>query len=210
MAIVGIVALFFCLVAGAYCATAYYRIRTYDAPSDGVADCAILLGAATRNTKPTPDFTNRLEHTLERFQGGHIQTIICTGDHTPGEPYTCARIAADYLRERGVPDEAIIEEPCSRITYENLVFARELAAAQGIDGFIIISDPMHLPRAMLMVKQLGLNARPRGPEHLRESPRTLVDGEARASLSFAVSPYCALRQSSFDGDSVRTATTSKR
>ena len=162
MAIVGLVALFFCLVFGAYCGFVYYLIQTYEAPGDGVADCASLLGAATRKTKPTLDFKNRLEHTLERYRGGHIRRIICTGDHTPGEPLTCAKVAANYLREHGVPDDAIIEEPCSRITWENLVFARKSAADESIDDFIIISDPMHLPRAMAMAmaKSLSMNARP--------------------------------------------------
>jgi uncharacterized SAM-binding protein YcdF (DUF218 family) len=160
LAIVGLVALLFCLAVAAYAGFVFLRIQTYSAPKDGVADCAILLGAATRKTKPTPDFTNRLEHTLERFQGGHIKWIITTGDHTPGEPLTCARVAAEWLRERGVPDAAIIQEPCSRVTYENLVYAKQLADERGIDDFIIISDPMHLPRAMAMARSLNMNARP--------------------------------------------------
>ena len=154
---------------GAYCLYIFVHVQRYQAPSDGVAECAILLGAATRKTKPTPDFTNRLQHALERYQGGHVQHVITTGDHSPGEPLTCARVAADWLRERGVPAEAIIEEPCSRITYENLVYAKRIAAEHGLSDFIIISDPMHLPRAMMMAHALGINARPSAGPSIYES-----------------------------------------
>ena len=51
----------------------------------------------------------------------------------------------------------LIEEK-STITEENLEFAKEIMDANGFKTAIIVSDPLHMKRAMLMAKDYGITA----------------------------------------------------
>ena len=51
-------------------------------------------------------------------------------------------------------------EPFSRITFENLKYAKQIAESQGLRSFLIVSDPLHMRRAMRMAADLRMNARP--------------------------------------------------
>jgi uncharacterized SAM-binding protein YcdF (DUF218 family) len=53
----------------------------------------------------------------------------------------------------------MIEEK-SHTTYENIVYAKQLADAQGVRKVLIVSDPLHMKRAMTMARDLGLSANP--------------------------------------------------
>lgn len=123
-------------------------------------DCAIVLGAATRNGKPTPDFQRRLQHTLSLFRQGLVEVIITTGDHTPDEPYSCAETAARWLVHYGVPPEAIYLEPDSRFTFENIAFSKRIMRQLGLQSCALISEPLHLTRAKQMADYYGLLAAP--------------------------------------------------
>lgn len=60
----------------------------------------------------------------------------------------------------GVPNAAILTETKSRTTHQNLVEAKALMDAAGLDSANIVSDPLHLKRASAMARDLGLIAVP--------------------------------------------------
>ncbi|HEY5445338.1 MAG TPA: YdcF family protein, partial [Pyrinomonadaceae bacterium] len=45
-------------------------------------------------------------------------------------------------------------------TYENVVNAKQLADANNLKKLLIVSDPMHMKRAMTMAADVGLDAHP--------------------------------------------------
>jgi uncharacterized SAM-binding protein YcdF (DUF218 family) len=59
-----------------------------------------------------------------------------------------------------VPASAILIEEKSHNTYENILYAKQLAESHGIKKVLIVSDPLHMKRAMAMAGDLGLAAEP--------------------------------------------------
>jgi uncharacterized SAM-binding protein YcdF (DUF218 family) len=55
--------------------------------------------------------------------------------------------------------DILIEEK-SHTTYENILYAKQLADAHGIKKVLIVSDPLHMKRAVVMATDAGLTANP--------------------------------------------------
>jgi uncharacterized SAM-binding protein YcdF (DUF218 family) len=67
-------------------------------------------------------------------------------------------IASEYARQHGVAVNDIFCETISTDTYENLLGAKAIIQQQHIDRVLIVSDPLHMRRAMTMAQDLGLHA----------------------------------------------------
>ncbi len=120
------------------------------------ADIAIVLGARSAGPEPLPVFRERIEYAIRLYSEGKVRKILFTG--APGDPPQ-ALVARDYAMARGVPEDAMLLETRSRITIENLRYAKELLPNPA-DAVLIVSDPLHLRRAMRMAQDVGLNAIP--------------------------------------------------
>ena len=57
-----------------------------------------------------------------------------------------------------MPAEDIFIEEESRITQENMYYARLLMDEHGLKDALIVSDPLHMKRAMLMASDYGIPA----------------------------------------------------
>jgi uncharacterized SAM-binding protein YcdF (DUF218 family) len=66
-----------------------------------------------------------------------------------------AEVFADIARAKGVPDEAILQEPESTNTGENIVFSRRILTARGIDParIILVQKPYMERRAFATFRQ---------------------------------------------------------
>jgi uncharacterized SAM-binding protein YcdF (DUF218 family) len=120
---------------------------------------AVILGAAVWPDGPSPTLRRRTLHGAALFHAGQVQQIVCCGgmgQHPPTE----ARVMHDILVAQGVPKAAILQEDRSNTTAENLRNALPLLHG---DDVIIVSDSYHLPRALLMARRLGMQARGNAP-----------------------------------------------
>ncbi len=152
--------LIFCvilLVAGLFAA----RIYTYrNATSDGPADAAIVLGAAVWGQQVSPVFKERINHGVELYRNGKVRKLIFTGGFgNSGEPSESSA-ARQYALQGGVPAHDILIEEKSHTTYENIVYAKRLADTHGIKKVLIVSDPLHMMRAVSMAADMGLEVEP--------------------------------------------------
>ena len=150
---VSILALAFGLVA--------FRVYSFsNATSDAKADAAIVLGAAVWTSSVSPVFRERINHGIDLYQTGRVRKLIFTGGQgNPGEP-TESSAARQYALQRGVPMADILIEEKSHTTYENIVYAKQLADTHGIKNVLIVSDPLHMKRAVVMANDVGLAAEP--------------------------------------------------
>jgi len=145
------------LVAGLLAARIYSFRNTSSAAT---ADAAIVLGAAVWTTAPSPVFRERINHAINLHHQGRVRKLIFTGGQgNPGEP-TEASAARDYALQSGIPVSDILIEVQSHTTYENIVNAKHLADTHGISKVLIVSDPLHMKRAMTMAADVGLLAEP--------------------------------------------------
>ncbi len=139
----------------------FFWIWTGPAERQGAtADYAIVLGAAVYGDIPSPVFAARIDHAIDLWRDGRVRRIIFTGGRAQGDALSEAEAASRYARDRGVEASAIVTEGQSRTTVQNLEFSRpeNLGIAPGT--VLLVSDPLHLRRAMVMARTLGYDAQP--------------------------------------------------
>ena len=136
-------------------------IYTYGSQSKEIkADVAIVLGAAVWGNQPSPVFRERINHAVNLYKNGNVSKVIFTGGVGENDKIAEATVGKNYAISKGVKEADILIETESRTTYQNLKNAQDIFANKNINKFLIVSDPLHLKRAVLMAKNLGLNAYP--------------------------------------------------
>ncbi len=137
------------------------RIYLYSTETDlKPADAAIVLGAAEYNNRPSPVFKERINHAVDLYNEGRVKALIFTGGAGTGSPYAESEVGRDYAVKKGVPPGKIHTERVSRVTYTNLQEAAAIARREGYDRVLVVSDPLHMLRAVAMARDLGLDAHP--------------------------------------------------
>ena len=121
-------------------------------------DVAIVLGAATSNGEVSPVYRERINHGIWLYENGYVDYLILTGGVGKGNEKSDAYVAKQYAIKKGVPEQVILIEEKSTITEENLEHAKEIMDAFSMDTAIIVSDPLHMKRAMLMASDYGIDA----------------------------------------------------
>lgn len=122
------------------------------------ADAIIVLGAETTDDGVSPVYRERLNHAIWLYKSGYAENIITTGGAANGNREADAQIAKQYIVENGVPESVAYTEKRSVITEENLRFAKEIMNMNNFYSCIIVSDPLHMKRAMLMANDVGIKA----------------------------------------------------
>ena len=139
-----------------FCAAAIVRYANVDQRAP--ADCIIVLGAGTDGQTPNPVFRERLNHAVTLYQEGYADIILLTGGYSPGNDRSDAAIAQSWLVGQGIPESAILLEERSTITQENLKFSKEIMDSKDFSTSILVSDPLHMKRSMMMAKDYEIEA----------------------------------------------------
>lgn len=121
-------------------------------------DAGIVLGAATGYNGVSEVYKQRLNHAIILYKNNTIDMIIVTGGKAKGNKDSDAFMAKQYLLEEGVPEKSILLEEESVITQENLQNSLKIMLDNELETALIISDPLHMKRAMLMAKDLEMDA----------------------------------------------------
>lgn len=122
------------------------------------ADAVIILGAGTYNGEVSPVFRERLNHGIFLYQNGYVKKIILTGGYGKGNTDSDSYTAKLYVRSQGIPEADILCEEQSVITQENIQYAKAIMDEEQDKTAIIVSDPLHMKRAMLMAEDFGIQA----------------------------------------------------
>jgi uncharacterized SAM-binding protein YcdF (DUF218 family) len=130
-------------------------------------DAAIVLGAAAHGGRPSPVFAARLDYGERLLREGRVRYVIVTGGGRDDPTQPEARAGRDYLLARGNEPERVLFETRSWTTPENLCFALKVGAAHGLRSYAIVSDPLHLRRAMHYARDLRIDARAAGTPYTR-------------------------------------------
>jgi uncharacterized SAM-binding protein YcdF (DUF218 family) len=145
------------------------RIATYDTtfPEAQTVDAAIVLGAAIYRDRPSPVFAARLDYARDLLRARRAQWVLVTGGFGEGEKHSEAEIGRSYLAAQGIDPNRILVETKSRTTFENVCNAAVIARHKGLRTFAIVSDPLHLRRAMQFAQDAGLHAVPAATPYTR-------------------------------------------
>ena len=121
-------------------------------------EVAIVLGAATESGEVSPVYRERINHGIWLYQNQYVDHLIFTGGVGEGNTLSDAFAAKEYAVEKGIPAEVIFLEERSTITEENLKYAKEIMEENSWNTALIVSDPLHMKRAMLMAKDFGMES----------------------------------------------------
>jgi uncharacterized SAM-binding protein YcdF (DUF218 family) len=120
------------------------------------AQAIVVLGTAQYNGWPGPVFQARLDRALELWSAGYAPLLVVTGGKMPGDGYTEAEAAWNYLTAAGVPAEAIVAEYAASDTWESMQGVAAVLDPLGVHEVILVSDGFHLFRSRLMARDVGL------------------------------------------------------
>lgn len=134
-----------------------YQIYSFSTVSTKVkADVAIVLGAGTTDSSVSPIFRERLNHAYDLWEEKRVKFILITGGKGKGRTIADSDVAFTYLVAKGCPTQALLTEKHSTTTYENLVEAKKILTQKGFNKAIIVSDPLHMKRAIAIAHALQI------------------------------------------------------
>ncbi|ANU16911.1 hypothetical protein BBI11_07705 [Planococcus maritimus] len=148
------------------------------------ADAAIVLGTKVIGNEPSPVLEQRIKHAIDLYEAGYVEKIIFTGGTTDGAAIAESEVSRDFAIRHHIPEEDILIETQSLITEENFLFAGEVAEENGLSSFLVVSDPLHMKRALLMAEHAGIDA------HSSPTPSTEFKGFTNIAPFFAREVVC--------------------
>jgi uncharacterized SAM-binding protein YcdF (DUF218 family) len=136
------------------------------------AQAIVVFGAAQYNGRPSAVLRARLDHAVDLYHRHVAPYIVVTGGKQPGDNFTEATAAADYLHTKGVPDNDILREVSGHSSWQSLASTAAFLKVRHIKDVILVSDPFHSLRIGGMASELGLDA---STSPTRTSPITGLD-----------------------------------
>lgn len=135
-------------------------IYTYDqfaaGDQDEIADAVIVLGAYVgEEGQLSAILKERLDNGIALYHAGYTNRILMSGDHGRVD-YDEVKAMKDYAVSQGVPSEHVFMDHAGFSTYETMYRARDIFEAKNV---IISTQKYHLPRAVYIAGQLGLEAK---------------------------------------------------
>ena len=124
-------------------------------------DAIVVLGVAQYDGRPSPQLQARLDHALTLLLEGASPLVITTGGNQPGDRFTEAETSANYLiKGLGIDYQAveILQENSGSTTRESLIGVRDIMQSRGLHSILIVTDPYHSLRSLLIAQDLGLVA----------------------------------------------------
>lgn len=122
------------------------------------ADAAIILGAALTMDGVSPVFRERINHGIWLYENEYVDKVIITGGYGEGSMASDAYVGKKYAISKGVPEIDILIEEDSKETKENLENAKRVLDLNDLETALVVSDPLHMKRAMFLAEQAGIKA----------------------------------------------------
>ena len=134
------------------------EIATYRGDAEiSKADCVIVLGASSFNGMISMVYEGRIHYGIELYEEGYADKILFTGGFGEGSNCSEANAARRYALDYGLSDDVILLEENSHTTIENIRFSKEIMETEGLKSALLVSDPYHMKRAMLMARDVGIS-----------------------------------------------------
>ena len=132
------------------------------------AQAIILLGGGTRpHLPPRPmsemnEAGDRIGFAAKLYKAGKAPFIMVSGGFIDffGSIVPEADAMKELLMAQGVPEEDIVLESRSRNTYENAIYAREIADEMGFNQILLVTSGLHMPRSVAIFEKQGFEIIP--------------------------------------------------
>lgn len=140
------------------------------------APVALVLGAQVYpDGTPSPFLAARLELARELYADGKVKVILVSGDHMHWD-YNEPGVMFLWLVAHGVPDDKVVLDHAGFDTYDSCDRA---ARVFGVRKAIVVTQTYHLPRAVALCRQRGIDATGIGDGTMRRYHKPWLTGEVR-------------------------------
>lgn len=122
------------------------------------SDAIVVLGAAEYNGTPSEVFAARLDHARALYADHVAPRIVTVGGKQPGDRFTEARTAQNYLVAHGVPANAILPVEVGHDTLQSVRAVSHVFTTRGWHTAVLVTDPWHCLRSRTMARDAGIAA----------------------------------------------------
>ena len=118
----------------------------------------IILGAGLYGDKPSPILQERLEEGLKYLELHPNTKVIVSGGQGSNEPIPESEAMKNFLVNKGINPNRIIEEDKSKSTFQNLEFSKKILEERHADKdeVLIVTSDFHLFRAKEIADYLNI------------------------------------------------------
>ncbi|MGK6309093.1 YdcF family protein [Variovorax sp. DT-64] len=128
-------------------------------PPARVADAALVLGnRAYRDGRPNPCLTGRVDVAIALARAGLVRQLVFSGGIDKEDGRIEAEVMQQHARAAGY-EGALLLEPVSQSTRENLSMSRPVLEAAGVQRVIVVTEPYHLWRVERLARAVGFDRR---------------------------------------------------
>lgn len=131
-----------------------YRSSIFAVEQSPSRPVALVLGASVKSGQPNTVLEDRLIIAKKLYDEGKVKKLILSGDNRAiehNEPEAMKR----FLLARGVPEQDLILDYAGRRTYDSCYRLKHIFLQ---DSVIIVTQQFHLPRALYLCNNLGVDA----------------------------------------------------
>jgi uncharacterized SAM-binding protein YcdF (DUF218 family) len=163
------------------------------------SDAIVVLGASQFDGRPSQVFAARLDHAIELFRRGVAPRIVTVGGNQPGDRFTEARAAQNYLVANGVDADAVLPVETGQDTLQSMRAVARTFDTRGWHSAVLVTDPWHCLRARTMARDAGIEA-----ETSPERTGPAVDSRGTEARYIARETVAYIYYSIFGNDNVHS------
>ncbi len=126
------------------------------------ADVIVVFGGQTQGNRANwfepynrATAIDRIDRAEALYLAGRAPRILLSGRAREGK-VSEAQIMARILRQRGIPDSALLLENDSRNTSENARFTDITMRGQKLKSALLVTSALHMPRALASLEKRGI------------------------------------------------------
>lgn len=121
-----------------------------DAPS---APVVIVLGSKVEHGEPMSFLRGRLDMAAQLVSDGRAEAVLVSGNgHSPTGNEV--NVMTDYLVDKGVAEQIIVEDPFGLDTYDTCARAVD---TYGVTQALIVTQGLHVARAVAVCRHAGMD-----------------------------------------------------
>lgn len=145
-------------MAGIYLLLAFYIAQYAEQDNKQRADVILVLGAkACVKNAYNVCLVARVAHAVKLYKAHYAPKIIFSGGNDKEDHANESQVMKKIALLLGVPQKDIFLESMSTSTYENMAFSKKILNREKMQRIILVTEPFHLPRALLVARKLKLN-----------------------------------------------------
>jgi uncharacterized SAM-binding protein YcdF (DUF218 family) len=158
--------------------TAAHIVHTASLQEIHPADAIVVFGAAEYSGRPSPVLRARLDHAFDLYQQHLAPVVITTGGAAADPKFSEGGVGNDYLRKRGIPENALIAETQGSDTAESAQRIAVIMRANNLHSCVAVSDAYHVFRIRKLLEHEQI-----GPVYVSPRPDSRPHGQFQRALA---------------------------